>query len=193
MTAKSALQSPHQDGAHVSPIQGGKGKAYLTGAWTSFQRARSLSPPEKTEHVPAGSPTAAGADLELVGGGPLAGDMGAGCEWGERGRHTCARLGRRPREDLHGMSRTPRLFAGSLGRLRAKPGKEAYVRMSCFPFQIIHRTAGIFCLSEEPLGKTFTALTKGSSLPHGQKPQPPRAPETTKRRLQLTHHPHYYC
>lgn len=81
VTAKSALQSPHQDGAHVCPIQGGKGKAPETGlppirgAWTSFQRARSLSPPEETEHVPAGSPTVAGADLGLVGGGPLAGDM----------------------------------------------------------------------------------------------------------------------
>lgn len=78
------------------------------------------------------------------------------------------------------MSRTPRYSVGSLGRLRAKLGKQVVVRMSCVPFHTIYKTAGIVCLSEKPLGKKFRAKTKGDNSPPSQEPQPQPAPETTQ-------------
>lgn len=74
------------------------------------------------------------------------------------------------------MSRTPRYSVGSLGRLRAKRGKQVVVRMSCVPFHTIYKTAGIVCLSEKPLGKTFRAKTKGdNSPPKSGAPAPTRS------------------
>lgn len=110
---------------------------------------------------------------------------------GARGRegHRCPRLGGRPSEDLQRMSRTPPYITGLLGRLRAKLGKEADVRMTCFTFQTIYKMAGMFCLSKKPFWQTFIVHAKGDNLsPQSRAPIGSR--HSAKQRPQLPHEPH---